>query len=151
MPVEMPINDLPEALAEKVHNFASDALMIALSNTAPSAESSNPTSSGNGLLANVTQIPYTNYSDDMTVARRLEGISSDETGGEYTLDASAIVITADGGAPPTWRYLYIYNDTASGKPLIHCIDFEVETSLGDGDSVTIRWEADGIVVLGPLI
>ena len=49
-------NSLPEALAEKVHNFSSDTLKIALTNTAPSAANTQLTdlteiTAGNGYTA----------------------------------------------------------------------------------------------------
>lgn len=147
MPIAIKLNDFVEALAEKVHNLGSDTLMIALSNTAPGSEASNPTSSGNGILANVTQVPYTNYSDDMTVDRTLQNVTSEETGGLYTLDADNIKITAVGGTFGPFRYLYLYNDTASGKPLIYCIDLEEAVSIPVGESVDLRWNASGALTL----
>ena len=55
------VNDFVE---NAVHNMdlASDQLVVALSNTAPGSEASDPTSDGNGILGNVTQISYTNCS-----------------------------------------------------------------------------------------
>lgn len=147
MPVGIKINDLAEALPEKVHNFASDTLMIALSNTAPASESNNPISSGNGVLANVTQISYTYYTDDMTVDRTLQGVTSDESGGTYTLDASDIEITASGGQVGPFRYVYLYNDTASGDPLILIQDLEETVTITDGSSITLRWSASGALTL----
>lgn len=147
MPVGIKINDLAEALPEKVHNFASDTLMIALSNTAPGSESSNPTSSGNGVLANVTQISYTNYTDDMTVDRTLQSVTSNESGGTYTLDAADITITAAGGQVGPFRYVYLYNDTASGDPLILIMDLEETVTITDGSSITLRWNASGALTL----
>jgi len=147
MPTTTKIRDFVEDLAEKVHNLGSDALMIALSNTAPGSESSNPTLSGNGVLANVTQISYTNYSDDMTVDRRLQSVTSSESSGTYTLDAADITITASGGALATFRYVYIYNDTASGDPLILVIDNEAGITLAQGESVTLQFNGSGILTL----
>lgn len=146
MALYLKIADLPEALAEKVHNLATDTISIALSNTAPSAEASNPTSSGNGVLANVTQISYANYTDDLAVDRVLEGITSNESGGVYTFDAADFVITASGGALADFRYVYIYNDTPTSPadPLIAVIDNEAAISLADGESVTVAWDANGI-------
>lgn len=146
MPIRIKINDFVEAMAEKVHNLGSDTLMIALSNTAPSSETPNPTSSGNGILANVTEIPYTNYSDDMTVERTLENVTSEETGGLYTLDADDIEITATGTLGP-FRYVYLYNDTPAGDPLIYCVDLEEEFTLANGEKLTLRWNASGALYL----
>jgi len=47
------VPDFYEAVFEQVHNFSTDSFTIALSNTAPSAETNDPSTSGNGVLANV--------------------------------------------------------------------------------------------------
>ncbi len=149
MPITTKVRDFVEDLAEKVHNLGSDNLAIALSNTAPGSESSNPTLSGNGVLANVTQISYTNYSDDMTVDRRLQSVTSSESSGTYTLDAADITITASGGALPTFRYVYLYNDTPTSPadPLILVIDNEAGITLAQGESVTLQFNGSGILTL----
>lgn len=149
MPVTTKVRDFVEDVAEKVHNLGSDNLAIALSNTAPASESSNPTLSGNGVLANVTQISYTNYSDDMTVDRRLQSVTSSESSGTYTLDAADITITASGGALPTFRYIYLYNDTPTSPadPLILVIDNEAGITLASGESVTLQFNGSGILTL----
>lgn len=147
MPITIKLNSTVKNLAEKVHNLATDALMIALSNTAPASETNNPINSNNNLLANVTQISYANYSDDMTVDRRLQSVTSTETGGQYTLDAADVTITAVGGALPTFRYIYIYNDTPAGDPLLYCIDNEAGITLAVGESVTLRVAATGLITL----
>lgn len=141
------IPDFVEAMPEKVHDLSADTLQIALSNTAPGSETSDPTASGNGILANVTEIAYTNYTDDMTVDRVLEGVSSDESGGTYTLDASDIVITASGGAIATFRYIYLFNQTAAGDPIILLVDAGEAVDIADGNSRTIQWNASGILTL----
>lgn len=141
------VNDFVEGEAEGEHNLAANTLMFALSNTAPASETSNPTASGNGILANVTQIAYTNYTDDMAVDRTLEGVTSNEASGTYTLDANDVVITASGGALPTFRYIYLYNDTSvtPDDQIIFIIDNEAAVTLADGESVTITWNASGIL------
>ena len=57
-------NKVNDFVANAVHNMdlESDQIVVALSNTAPASESSNPATDGNGVLANVTQIAYTNLS-----------------------------------------------------------------------------------------
>lgn len=143
------IADFIEAIAEKVHNLASDSIRIALSNTAPASEASNPTASGNGVLANVTQISYTNYADTLTVDRTLEGVTSNESGGTYTLDAADFTISASGGALATFRYIYIYNDTPTSPadPLIVVIDNGSGITLADGESLQVKFNASGIITI----
>lgn len=143
------IADFIEDIAEKVHNLSSDSIRIALSNTAPASEASNPTATGNGVLANVTQISYTNYSDDLTVDRVMEGITSNEAGGTYTFDANNIVITASGGSLATFRYVYVYNDTpvAPADPLIAVWDHGSAITLADTESATITWNASGLITV----
>lgn len=143
------INDFLEGINEAEHNLAADTLQIALSNTAPGAEASDPTLTGNGILANVTEISYTNYSDDMAVDRVLEGVTSDESGGTYTLDANDIVITASGGALATFRYVYLFNQTAAtpADQLIGVWDHGSAIDLANGESATIAWNPSGIFTL----
>lgn len=142
------INDWPDNMAD-VADMNGDTFKIALSNTAPGSEASNPTSDGNGVLANVTQISYTNYSDDMTVDRTLEGVTSSQTGGTYKFDANDIVITASGGALASFRYIYVYDDTPTSPadPLVCVIDNGSAISLASGESVTIAWNAAGIFTI----
>lgn len=143
------IADFVEAAMEGVHNLSSDTLMIALSNTAPGSESSNPTATGNGVLANVTQISYSNYSDDLTVDRTLESVTSDEASGTWTLDSDDILITATGGALPSFRYVYVYNDTPTSPadPLIGVWDQGSTITLAENDTATITINASGLVTV----
>ena len=55
------VNDF---VVNAVHNMdlESDQIAVALSNTAPGSESSNPTADGNGIIGNVTEISYSNVS-----------------------------------------------------------------------------------------
>jgi hypothetical protein len=125
-------------------NLGSDTFKVALSNTAPGSESSNPTSSGNGVLANVTQIAYTNYSDDLTTDRTLESVTSSEASGTLTFDAGDFTITASGGAIADFRYIYLFDDTLAGDPLVCVWDHGSTISLADGDSAAITVNASGI-------
>jgi hypothetical protein len=149
MAVTLKIRDFLEHLANGVHNLSTGSIRIALSNTAPSAQGSNPTLDGNGILANVTQIPYANYSDSLTVDRVLQGVVAAATGGTWTFDAADFTITALGGTLATWRYIYIYNDTPTSPadPLILCIDNEADVSLTSGQSVTVSFNAGGIATI----
>lgn len=125
------------------------ALEIALSNTAPASETSDPTATGNGILANVTQIVYTNYTDDMAVDRVLEGVTSDESGGVYTLNADDIVITAAIGSLPTFRYIYVFDQTSTTPTdsLLAVWDHGSAIDLALGESATIQWNASGLFTI----
>ena len=140
------INDWIENLANADVDANADTFAIALSNTAPGSETPVPTADGNGVLANVTQIAYTNYTDSLTVDRVLEGVTSAQTGGTYAFDASNFSITASGGAIATFRYLYVYDDTAAAPadPLVGVWDAGAEINLADGDTLNVNVNASGL-------
>ena len=122
-----------EALAEKVHNLGADTLTIALTNTAPVA--------GNTVLTNITEISYTNLS-----SRVLTSVTSSQTSGTYTLDAADLVLTAS-GTVPTFRYVVLYNDTATSDELIGYYDYGSAVDLLNGETFTITFDASGILTL----
>ena len=135
------INDFVEHVNEGVHNMASDQLTVALSNTAPASEASDPTADGNGLLANVVgEIAYTNLS-----TRNITLSSSSQTSGTYSLALTDLTLSASGGAVAQFRYIYIYNDgtTALVNPLIGLYDYGSALDLADGESLTIDFGANG--------
>jgi hypothetical protein len=116
-----------EAVAEKVHNLASDQLTIALTNTAPVA--------GNSLLANITEITYTNLS-----TRNLTTSASSQTAGLYKLVVSDITLTSTGGSTGPFRYVVVYNSTAAGGPLIGFFDYGSSITLLSGESLTVDFD-----------
>lgn len=145
------INDFVQNLHEVI-DINNDTLRLAFSNTAPASETTNPTTDGNGILANVTQISYANWTDDLAVDRVLTAgnVSSGQTGGTYTLDYTAdIVITASGGAIAAWRYIYLLDDTptAPADPLICYWDNGSAINLNNGDSATLSFNASGIYTM----
>ena len=138
-------NKVNDFVKNAVHNMdlESDQIVVALSNTAPSAETSNPALDGHGVLANVTQISYTNCS-----SRAVTTTSSTQTGGTYKLVLADITLTASGGDVGPFRYVYIYNDTvaAPADPLIGYYDYGLSLTLNDGDSFTLDFSAtDGVI------
>ncbi|MCK4501123.1 hypothetical protein KAU11_11550 [Candidatus Babeliales bacterium] len=139
MPTFVKINDFVEDIGKGVHNLSTGVLKLALSNTAPGSEAPDPTTSGNGVVANVTQIAYTNVSGGQPT---LASITFTETGGTATLDAADEVILASGGAVPTFRYIYLFNDTPTSPadPLIGYWDNGSAIDLADTESLT--WTVD---------
>ena len=142
------INDWMENLHEAGVAVLTDTIGLALSNTAPASETPNPTTDTNGVKANVTEIAYTNYSDDLTVDRVLTNATklSTTSSGTYTWDYGAdIVVTASGGAIANFRYLYMFDDTIASPvdPLIAVWDHGSVIALGTDDSATFQINASG--------
>ena len=139
-------NDLWANLANAML-LDSDTLMMALSATAPASEASNPLSDGNGVLANVTAVAYTNYADSLTTDRTLESVTSTQTSGAWKLDCADFSYSASGGALADHRYIYFYSDTPTSPadPLIRVWDQGSTISLGDGDSASVSINASGII------
>lgn len=130
-------NSFVEALAEKKHNLGSDTLTIAL------CASANAPVAGNSVLADLTQIAYTNCS-----ARAVTIISSTQTGGTYTLILQDLVLTASGGTVGPFRYVVLYNDTATNKELIGWADYgETSVTLNDGETFTINFDDTGALTI----
>ena len=129
-------NKVNDFVVNAVHNMdlASDQIVVALSATAPSSESSNPTADGNGVLANVTEISYTNLS-----SRNVNTTSSTQSSGTYKLVLADLTLTASGGSVAAFQYVYLYNDTVSSpsKPLLGYYDYGTSLTLSDGDSLTL--------------
>ncbi|HOW31883.1 MAG TPA: hypothetical protein PLP88_09960 [Bacteroidales bacterium] len=123
-----------EALAEKVHNLGSDQLVVAL------CAAANAPVAGNTVLANLTQITYTNLS-----SRNITTTSSSQTSGTYKLVLTDLVLTASGAVGP-FRYVVIYNDTAGNDELIGWYDYGSEVTLANGDTFTIDFDASNGVL-----
>ena len=137
------INDFVENAVEGM-NLGSDTLIVALSNTAPASETNDPTTDTYGVLANVTEISYTNLS-----SRTLSNVTSSQTSGTYKLSADDLTLTASGGSVAEFRYIYIYNDTVTSPadPLIGYYDYGSGLTLNDGDTFTIDIGTNGILTL----
>ena len=130
------LNGFVELLAEKTFNLGSDQLVVALSNTAPGSEGTPPTGSTAACkLSNVTQISYTNCS-----SRNITTTSSSQTSGTYTLVLTDLVLTASGTVGP-FRYIYIYDDTATNDELIGYYDYGAAVTLGSGETFTLDFSA----------
>lgn len=120
-------NSFVEALAEKTHNLGSDQLVVALTNSAPSA--------ANTVLADITQISYTNCS-----SRNITTSSSAQTSGTYKLILTDLVLTASGGTVGPFQYVVIYNDTATSDELIGWYDYGSALTLNSGETLTIDFD-----------
>ena len=124
-----------EAVAEGTHNLGSNQLTIALTNTLPTA--------ANSVLADITQITYTNLS-----TRNLTTTSSAQSSGLYKLVVADTTLTSTGGSTGPFRYVVVYNSTAAGGPLIGWFDYGSSITLLSGESLTVDFDqVNGLLTL----
>lgn len=108
-------NSWIEYVNEKAVNWQTDTFALALTDVAPVA--------GNSTLSDITQIDYTNLS-----SRTLTIASAGQVAGTYTATANQLTLTASGFVGP-FRYVVMYDDTASGKPLVQWWDNGSEITM----------------------
>lgn len=130
-------NAFVEDLAEKKHNLGSDQLVVAL------CAAANAPVATNSVLANLTQISYTNLS-----SRNITTSTSSQSSGTYKLICNDLTLSASGGSVETFRYIVIYNDTASNDELIGWYDFGSDVTLSSGDAFLIDFDGtNGVLSL----
>jgi hypothetical protein len=135
-------NSFVEALAEKVHNLGSDALTVAL------CAAANAPVASNTILANLTQIAYTNVDTTPNASRVIGVTSSAQTSGTYRLILPDMTITAIGGAIAAFRYVVIYNDTATNDELIGWYDYGSDVTILTGETMLIDFDGvNGVLSL----
>lgn len=124
-----------EAIPEKKHNLGSDSLVLWMSNTAPAQ--------ANAVLTDITQISYTNLS-----SRAITTSSSSQTSGTYSLVLADLTVTASGGSVGPFRYVGVYNATATNGDLVAgWYDYGSAVTLNDGDSLVVDFSATGLFTL----
>lgn len=127
-------NSFVEALAEKVHNLGSDQLTVALSTTQPSAS--------NSILANITESSYTNLT-----SRNVTTSTSAQTSGTYKLVCNDLVLSASGSVA-AFRYVVLYNNTATNDELIGYWDYGSTVSLASTETFTIDFDqTNGVLTI----
>lgn len=123
-------NQFVEDLAKGVHNFTDDTTCTV---TVALTAAANAPVATNSVLANLTEISYTNLS-----SRVITGITAEQTSGTVTFTASDLVLTAS-GTVATFRYVVLYNDdpTSPANPLIGFYDYGSDVTLQNGETFTI--------------
>lgn len=132
------LNGFVEHKNHGVHNLSTGQLVVALSNTAPGSESTPPTGAASAcVLANVTQVSYTNCS-----SRNITTSSSGQTSGTYKLVLADLVLTASGGSVGPFRYVYVFNDTPTSPadPLVGYYDYGSSITLADTETFTVDFD-----------
>lgn len=131
-------NCFAQDVGRGVHNLNSNTLKVMLTDVAPVATNSVKTdlteiAAGNGYTAGGTAAASNAYS---------------QTSGTGKLTATDVVFTASGGSIGPFRYAVLYNDTASGKPLIGWWDYGSEVTLASTDTLTIDFDGtNGILTI----
>lgn len=113
-------------LANKKHNLASDQLVVALTNTIPTA--------GMVALSELTEVSYTNLS-----SRNITTVSSTQASGTYSLKLADLTLTATGAVGP-FQYVVIYNSTATNFELIGWYDYGSTVTLANGDAFIVDFD-----------
>ena len=130
-------NQFVEDLAHKVHDMSSDAFTVALTTAA------NAPVATNTVLANLTQVAYTNLSSRVLATPSTSG----QTSGTFTQLWPDLVLTAS-GAVATFRYVVIYNDTPTSPadPLICWYDYGSDLTLASGETLTIDFTTSSFTI-----
>ena len=113
-------------------NLGSDQFVIALTNTAPVAT--------NSVLADITQISYTNLS-----SRNVTTTSASQTSGTFTLVLADLVMTASGSVGP-FRYVVLFDDTVAGDPLVGWWDYGSSITMANGETFTVDFTGAAITL-----
>ena len=127
-----------EDLAEGVHNLGTNQFVAFLTTNAAIPLVTNR------VLADITQISYTNLS-----SRNITTTSSTQTSGTYKLVLADLVLTAS-GAVATFRHSGVYNDTPTSPadPLVGWWDYGSDVTLANGETFTYDFDAtNGVLQL----
>lgn len=141
MPALTLYQDFKEQLGKGVHNLASNTFKAALTNSAPNAAT-------HVQLSDITQLStgggYTGGAGGGIALTT----GYTETGGTGTMTASDATLTASGGTVGPFRYVVIYNDTASSPAdaLVGYIDYGSSITLADTETFTLDFGASLLTV-----
>ena len=139
MPAFQKFNDFTRQVLNKEHDIDSDAITIALTNTAPVA--------GNDYLNDIAEISYTGLSSRVLVNKVLS-----TSGGVAKFTADDLTLTGSSPFGP-FRYVVIFNDTpatSAAKGLIGFGDYGSSITQAAGDPLIIDFDqTNGIFTFGP--
>ncbi len=130
-------NSFVDYVSDGVINIGTNTLVVALTNTAPVAT--------NTVLADITEIAYTNLS-----ARTLTVASHAQTSGTLKVVVNDLVLTATGAVGP-FRYVVVYDDTPTvpADPLICWFDYGSAVTMANGETFTVDFDnTNGLFQLG---
>ena len=126
-----PVDVFLDDVFSKVHALKTDVLKIALSNVVITSATS--------ILSQVTQISSGNGYETGGLVIPISNFSGNPGDGSFSLIASDDVALTATGPIPSFRYLYLYNDSSTNKKGIAFYDYGTPITLGAAnDSVLIK-------------
>ena len=108
------------------HDFTTDTLKVALSSAANA-----PSASADVKLADITTIAAPAV-DNVTLTTSSSGWAA----GAFTVVVADLTMTANGAVGP-FRYVTVYNETATSDPLICFFDYGAEVTLHANDTIIL--------------
>ena len=122
---------LAAAFNGNTFNFSSDAIQVILCVDAPNA--------GNSFYGEMVEISSNGGYPVGGITLNLTS-SGESVGTQEETYADDVVFTASGGAFDDFRYVVLYDQTASGQPLIAWYDNGSIVSMNDGDTFTVDFD-----------
>lgn len=134
--------DFVEQLGKGVHDFSSHTFKVAFTNTAPNV-------STHTVLADITQLSTGGgYTGGAGGGLTLDSVTWSETSGTATLAFADEVFTASGASVGPFRYVVLYNDSATSPTdaLIGYWDYGSSITVADGETFTLNVGASVLTV-----
>lgn len=130
-------NQTVEDWLEGVYTSSTDQFTVALCTNA------NAPVATNSVLADLTEIAYTNLS-----SQNITTSSSGQTSGTFTQLFTDLVLTAS-GAVATFRHVVVYNNTPTSpaNPLLCWYDYGSNLTLASGETLTLDWTTSSFTVV----
>ena len=123
-------NQFVEDLAKGVHDFSTDTIKVAL------CAAANAPVATNTVVANLTEISYTNLDSQVVAVASVA-----QTSGTLEVEITDEALVAGGGAVGPFQYVVLFNDTPTSPadPLIGWWNLGAETTLNDGEQLTLNF------------
>ena len=128
--------DFKEQLGKGTHNLSTNTIKVALTNTTPNTAT-------HVALADITQISTGGgYTGGAGGGLTLDTVTLTETGGTAKVTIADEVFTASGAVGP-FRYIWIYNDSATSPAdaLVCVYDYGSSITMANGETFTIDFDA----------
>lgn len=128
--------DYAEQLNKAVHNWSSHTFKAALTNTAPVATQT-------GLDTGTNHPPPAATNGYTAGGHTLDTVTLSESSGTAKVTIADEVFTASGGNLGPFRYVIIYNDSATSPAdaLVCYFDYGSSITLADGETFTLDFDA----------